>query len=146
MAQAMEIYIRHAMLFILQSHCEIRPFREVQENQLMTREGFVLPFQGQNPPNDFLATPQIVEDTSRQVAEVDGPDEQVMYSESSFVSGPTPVLDWAAGLGNKAAWSRSGAVQSLQCRGILQDFPLLGGPWFTLFPGSLLKERGEYRV
>ena len=125
MAQAMEIYFRHAMLFILQSHCEICPFREVQENQLMTS---ILPFQNQNPPNDFLATPQIV-----QVPEVDGPDEQVMYSESSFVSGPIPVLDWAAGLGNKAAWSRSNAVQ---CRGILQDFPSLGGPWFTLFLSS----------
>ena len=101
------------MLFILQSHCEICSSCEVQENQLLTRESFVLPFQN-----------EIVDDTSiGQVTEVDGPDEQVMYSESSFVSGPTQVLDWAAGLGNRAAQSRSNAVQSLQCRGILQNFP-----------------------
>ena len=86
MAQAMEIYVfRHAMLFILQSHYEICSSCEVQENQLMTRESFVLPFQN-----------EIVGDTSiGQVAEVDGSDEQVMYSEPSFVSDPTPVLDWA---------------------------------------------------
>ena len=82
-----EALFKHALLFILQFHCEICEYREVQytyeENQLMTRESFVLPFQNQSPPNDILVTPQIVDDTpwmtiASQVVQVDGPDELVV--------------------------------------------------------------------
>ena len=82
-----EALFRHALLFILQTHCEICAYREVQwthkETQLLTRESFILPFQNQSPSNDFLVTPQIVYDTSWmprpcQVTQVDGPDELVV--------------------------------------------------------------------
>ena len=79
-----EALFKHTLLFILQTHCEICTYCEVQwthkETQLLTRESYILPFQNQRPSNDFLATPQIVYDTSWmprpcQVTQVDGPDE-----------------------------------------------------------------------
>ena len=79
-----EALFRHALLFTLQTHCEICTYREVQcthkETELLTRESYILPFQNQRPSDDFLATPQIVYDTSWmprpcQVTQVDGPDE-----------------------------------------------------------------------
>ena len=75
-----EALFRHALLFTLQTHCETCGRRESECTDKATMPRL---FQNQSPSNDFVATPQIVYDTSWmqppcQVTQVDGPDEQVI--------------------------------------------------------------------
>ena len=60
-----EALFRHALLFILQTHCENCGHRksECTDKATMLRE-ILQPFQDQIPSNDFQATLPIVGDTS----------------------------------------------------------------------------------